>query len=527
MIRQQMAASDTPNVPAALPEPSSFPDPELFIGLVFAVGTDHNLISRILEESLRELGYQTENVRLVSHLRAFPKFRNLPTNPVDDYIRSHQKAGNWLREQTERCDAVAVLGLSGIQDARINVTNAKQMIASRHAYVLRSLKTPDEVRTLRDVYGDAFFLIGAFAPRNTRRRYLAGKIAESRSEFQVDQYLSTAEELIQTDQEEIGNRFGQNVRNTFYRSDIFVDASDPERLREAIRRALELVFGNTFHTPTKDEYGMFHAQAAALRSAELGRQVGAAVATPEGDIIAVGTNEVPKAGGGLYWAGDTPDHRECVRGGDSNDEHKRAVLEDLLNRLRKQNWLAASKDHVDIRELASEALDPIRSPELSSAQLTNLIEFGRAVHAEMAAITDAARRGVSVKGATMYITTFPCHGCAKHIVAAGIGRVVYIAPYAKSLATQLYPDSIAADGAELNEGQIRFEPFVGVAPTKYMQLFTMTERKTRDGKVKPFVRASSVPRLVGSPRAYLRQEKIAIASLQEIIEKKKLMEEVQ
>jgi cytidine deaminase len=77
------------------------------------------------------------------------------------------------------------------------------------------------------------------------------------------------------------------------------------REREAGRHAL-------IHQrdPTTDEYGMFHARAAALRSAEPGRQVGAAVATEQGDIVSVGVNEVPKAGGGLYWCGDSPDGRE-------------------------------------------------------------------------------------------------------------------------------------------------------------------------------------------------------------------------
>jgi len=40
--------------------------------------------------------------------------------------------------------------------------------------------------------------------------------------------------------------------------------------------------------------------------AELGRQVVSAINTPNGDIIAIGTNEVPRfRGGALYWPGDT------------------------------------------------------------------------------------------------------------------------------------------------------------------------------------------------------------------------------
>src|SRR5579871_385409 len=69
---------------------------------------------------------------------------------------------------------------------------------------------------------------------------------------------------------------------------------------------------------------------------------------------------------------------------------------------------------------------------IGGAQLLNVIEYGRCVHAEMAAIVDAARRGVAIAGCTLYTTTFPCHECARHIVAASIRQVVYIDPYPKS-----------------------------------------------------------------------------------------------
>ena len=47
------------------------------------------------------------------------------------------------------------------------------------------------------------------------------------------------------------------------------------------------------------------------------------------------------------------------------------------------------------------------------------------VHAEQNAIADAARRGVSVEGATAYITHFPCIHCAKILASAGIRRIKY------------------------------------------------------------------------------------------------------
>jgi dCMP deaminase len=47
------------------------------------------------------------------------------------------------------------------------------------------------------------------------------------------------------------------------------------------------------------------------------------------------------------------------------------------------------------------------------------------VHAEQNAVSDAARRGVSLDGATIYITHFPCINCAKILAAAGISCIKY------------------------------------------------------------------------------------------------------
>ena len=57
-------------------------------------------------------------------------------------------------------------------------------------------------------------------------------------------------------------------------------------------------------------------------------------------------------------------------------------------------------------------------------------EICYAVHAEQNAIVQAAKLGVSVDGATIYVTISPCLTCAKLIVNAGIREVVYGGDYA-------------------------------------------------------------------------------------------------
>ncbi len=67
------------------------------------------------------------------------------------------------------------------------------------------------------------------------------------------------------------------------------------------------------------------------------------------------------------------------------------------------------------------------------------------VHAEQNAITDAARRGVSVSGATAYITHFPCVNCSKLLAAAGVRAIKYHLDYRNdSLVAELLRESSIA-----------------------------------------------------------------------------------
>lgn len=52
-------------------------------------------------------------------------------------------------------------------------------------------------------------------------------------------------------------------------------------------------------------------------------------------------------------------------------------------------------------------------------------ELATTLHCEMALITEAARTGVSLQGASLYVTVFPCPVCAKLIAYAGIKRVYF------------------------------------------------------------------------------------------------------
>ena len=76
------------------------------------------------------------------------------------------------------------------------------------------------------------------------------------------------------------------------------------------------------------------------------------------------------------------------------------------------------------------------------------MELSRAVHAEQNAIIQAAKYGISIDGATIYVTNHPCFICAKMLINAGIKRIVY---------KEGYPDEFAKE--ILKEAGIKVEQF--------------------------------------------------------------------
>jgi len=57
------------------------------------------------------------------------------------------------------------------------------------------------------------------------------------------------------------------------------------------------------------------------------------------------------------------------------------------------------------------------------------LEICGPIHAEASAIAHCARKGLATEGADLYCTTFPCPGCARSIIKAGIRRVFYVEGY--------------------------------------------------------------------------------------------------
>lgn len=359
-----------------------------------------------------------------------------------------QQRGAWDKESQTEGGAVA-----------LRPTTPKRV------YILDSLKHPAEEALLRSVYREAFCLIGVVCEEATRKDRLRNEKCREASADDIDA-------LMLRDEDE-GVAHGQKVADTFHRADFFVD-NTPSRFMDGHRenpdwvvndklgRLLDILSGTKIVRPQPSESGMFHAEAAKLRSACLSRQVGCAIADASGNVIATGTNEVPRAGGGVYGSSfeaelDTgiPDHRCAVTNGYcSNNRVQDEIMDELLTALP-----------------ALKGQDPaVVKGQLKKTALGRLLEFSRAVHAEMDALLSAARTGATTVGTKVFVTTFPCHYCARHLVAAGVDEVQYIEPYPKSRAFELHSDAIEQS---LNKwtpprlsaaGKVLFRPFTGVAP---------------------------------------------------------------
>ncbi len=68
-------------------------------------------------------------------------------------------------------------------------------------------------------------------------------------------------------------------------------------------------------------------------------------------------------------------------------------------------------------------------------------ELCRGLHAEQNAIIQAAKHGVSIKGATLYCTTHPCIICTKMLINAGIQKIYYCEGYSDLLSSRMLEEA--------------------------------------------------------------------------------------
>lgn len=504
--RSPSLASPTRDLSVAVSKPI-----ELVFGVVGPTGVDLDKVCDALGSQLKSVGYETHTVSLSKLIQKYYGIESFSNH--FERVNTLMNRGNALRKESKREALVGSMGIADVRNIRAGITGDpnKTDDVRRIAYIVRSFKRPEEIQLYREVYGRAFTLVSVYASRASRIQSLTKRCLGSATKEQTAEELAVR--LVNRDDKEEGETFGQRVGRTFPLADFFVTTESRPTLDEQLKRLVRLTFGDPYISPTRDEQGMFFAQASALRSLDLSRQVGAAIVTTDGDILATGCNEVPKYGGGLYWGEDRSRDRDLERGVDSNVTIKTELVEDAVRRLREAGWLVEDKKHRSDEDLAKAALFGERA-FFRDSKMFDVIEFGRAVHAEMAAITQAGRHGIVLQGARLFCTTFPCHICARHIVAAGIREVVFIEPYEKSRTVELFSDSIVVEPHEPSDARATFKPLVGVAPRRYIDFFQLSgERKTDDGKLLRQNEIAAEPRLKRRVSTYLYVEQIVVDEL--------------
>lgn len=482
---------------------------ELLFGFVSPIGADRDTAVELFANGLEEVGYVPELISVSSLLEQYvsaeaiadPLHRKQILMDVGDAMREQWYLG--APGQRLKGEAVALRALVEIRTRRANLLEKIKQpngTVENVAYIIDSIKHPDELEMLRTVYGPMFYAVGLYSPKKRRLTDLITNAeAEGEGEF--------ADLLIERDLHAFSD-FGQHVEDAFHECDFILKSTeDEDAVSHAIKRFVRLVFGDPQYTPTKEEVGMFLATALQARSGSLARQVGSAIVRRDGSVVSVGANEVARAiTGGQWWADYGPygsDLSYARR--DTSDRYREAAVINLLEILSQLAEGVEGRIHVDPELLKDKsALRRLlieKDAPLKRALIRDSIDRIRAVHAESAAIIDAARSGSSTKKATMYVTTFPCHECARHIVAAGIREVIYLAPYPKSAVRELYRDSIKVDAEKQGRKKVNFRSFVGVTPRRYLQFFSVGKRKRKadDGTPIKLNLKDQAPYLPGNP----------------------------
>jgi cytidine deaminase len=476
--------------------------PELIFGIAGAIGVNIDAITESLESALRSVQYTSSIIKLTTEMRNYGAAPQAVsgTDFHQEMIAKIDFANELCKNYKDK-STLSRIAIRKILESRAAFTGDREIPHDRHAYIVRQFKRPDEIKLLRKVYGKQFILVSAYGSQNDRKEALEKKIRQSSAtHLDEDTVSAKAKELITRDASEEEDPYGQQLGETFHLADVFVDGINKATMDTNISRFIDALFGRTDISPNKSEFGMYAAKAASLRSADLSRQVGAALFSEDGEIISQGCNEVPKAAGGTYWDTEEPDYRDVKIGFDPNEIQKKEIIRDLFERLGKYGLLSEKATSIGNPRQIAEAVtkkanwlssDGESKGPLAGSSIMDLTEYGRVVHAEMGAICDAARIGRSTRNSVLFCTTFPCHNCTKHILAAGVKKVFYMEPYPKSKAKELHKNEISIEVPSTS--RVSFVPFIGIAPHRYSDIFQKDKRKDSNGNARRWYHSEARP----------------------------------
>jgi len=328
--------------------------PNLVFGLVGAAGTDLGAIKSQLKAQLASFEYKFVEIKLSQQIAGFCKI-DTKKLPEDGRITALMDGGDKIRALAKNGDGVSYLAIAAIRTLRSTLETKAAQSPAGLAFVIDSLKNPEEIKTLRRVYGDNFYVISVYSKEPDREARLANKVATSCQSTVRQDHKDRAQNVIQQDLKRGNSGLTQNVENTFPKADFFVSVG--EGSSDQIKRFIELIFGEPFITPTLPEYAMSLARTAALRSCDLSRQVGAAIVNDDGAILSTGCNDVPYPGGGMFFEGrQGNDNRDHVIKSDPNFSEISDVFSEIVEAFRGAQLFDDDVEKLDDTEIVRRLL---------------------------------------------------------------------------------------------------------------------------------------------------------------------------
>lgn len=482
---------------------------EIIIGIVAPLGTDKDKdkFIRALTERFEEYSYHVEDTISITKLIFNNKINQLNNSKK---LKLYLKMQMCSILRKTYCDSImACLAVN-----KINKQRKKSY--KKTVYIIDQLKHPAEHKIFSHIYGISYVQISLFSNQIKRdsslRKLLENdneqKTLDNSKDFFID-YTSNnkfekaykalikmniidsykkeilpdgAHKLIEkdmfdTDRKNFTEEHGQRLSDIFHLSHYFFNLDKGQSTTDIeIEKLLKLLFGRYKNFPTQDEFGMALAYHASYRSTFPNRRhVGACIISPYGEVISVASVRAPTPS-----ANTSIEQLDNIKQGYEFYKEKYNGIKNKISAFKEKNPLKVNKKHLDeiIKYLDIDTLYKF---------INESIDFHPTSHAEMSALADAAKMGISVRGATLYTTTFPCHICAKDIITFGIKKVVYLEQYPKSKNAELYPELISFDDED-TANKLPCIMFSGVGPRRYHYVYqldnkpknNLNEEKTED-----------------------------------------------
>jgi deoxycytidylate deaminase/dephospho-CoA kinase len=362
--------------------------------------------------------------------------------------------------------------------------------------VVDGIRNTGEVDALQQLPN--FFLVSVQAEADVRKHRLIGKGKKFRDEAE----FNAADDRDRDEHTE----HGQQVKLCNYLSDIIVinetpvseDASIPHKqyIRDVIYESYVTLIEHVSKAMLPNERRakpqealMTAAYVESKRSSCLKRKVGAVIASPTGDIIAAGHNDVPEASDPCltdarygWCARDVVQERlgrqikHCPSCGEAvKITGKCGKCGHTFNEYA--NHCPECHSSVDMVYVCPKCSRSVFTDFLagSSAETGKLLDLCRSLHAEENAILNLSKFGVRLphfhhvnhentknflETCVLFSTTFPCNLCANKIVTVGIKKVVYAEPYTMEEARNVF-----------EKQHVILERFQGVKSRAFFRLY--------------------------------------------------------